>query len=76
MFPVVFKGSKTEITEDLLYAPPKKYDAKKINEGIQKFWHEELQEKNPSLVRALIKQFGFEFVMCGCLYFPVDLSVR
>ncbi|XP_015838295.1 probable multidrug resistance-associated protein lethal(2)03659 [Tribolium castaneum] len=76
VYPVIIKGSKTEITEDLLYETPESCKASKLGDELQQSWLEELKLKKPSLGRALAKQFGREFAIYGAFFFPVDFSTQ
>lgn len=68
------KGWKKELAEEDLYASLKEYSSKRLGDKLEEYWtHEELFSKDPSLMRALAKQFGPELCIYGILYFPCEL---
>ncbi|KAJ3652317.1 hypothetical protein Zmor_018295 [Zophobas morio] len=74
--PVVIKGWKRDLSEDDMYDPLRETDSKRLGDKLEKLWKdEEMLRKNPSLARAIMTQFGLEFLLYGFIYFPVDLVV-
>ena len=59
-----------------MYDPLRETDSKRLGDKLEKLWKdEEMLRKKPSLARALMSQFGLEFLLYGLIYFPVDLVV-
>lgn len=55
--------------EDLsLFPVPQDCETDSLSTEFERSWHEELRRGNPSLIRALFRAFGFDFVVWGfCL---------
>ena len=52
---------------------PKSNQADEIMEAFDKYWKEELERENPSLVRVLFRAFGAEYLRAGLLKLVNDL---
>jgi hypothetical protein len=62
--------------EDLAMIPlPDDCSTDNVTNKFDVFWSEELQGPNPSLLRALFRAFGDEFVRAGVLKLVHDLSI-
>ena len=62
--------------EDLDLLPlPEDLQTEEIVAAFDKHWQEELQKEHPSLVKALIKAFGFDYFLAALLKFVHDLNL-
>lgn len=60
------KAWKADLTEDDLFTPLQEHKSSNIGSKLEKLWKEEYRiHKKTALHRALVRLFGFKFLMLG-----------
>ena len=71
----MIKNWRNQVKEDEYVVVTREHESKKLGDQVEKFWNEEqISGKKASLIRALFKSFGTEFILCGLIYFPFDMA--
>jgi ATP-binding cassette subfamily C (CFTR/MRP) protein 1 len=76
--PILHKGNEKKKLdqEDLALIPlPPDCSTENVSNEFDKYWSAEMKLENPSLLRALFRAFGAEFVRAGFLKLVHDLSI-
>lgn len=61
--PLFKKGYRKELNFTDLYRYCTADDPKKATEVVEKNWYKELKKDDPSIVRALVRSFGFQYTL-------------
>ncbi|KAF5294167.1 hypothetical protein FQR65_LT10878 [Abscondita terminalis] len=68
-FTYIFDTLRTGASRDLnthdVYEVLDNFQSKKLCERLEKEWKKELKKKNPSILKALLRMFGVQFVLWG-----------
>lgn len=76
--PILYQGNaKKKLDQDDLELVPLPADCQttQVNDTFEHYWNEELAKSDPSLVRALFRSFGAEFMKGGLLKLIHDLCL-
>lgn len=69
-------GMKREINEDDIYAVTNDMRSDKNTEAFENEWQLELEKKNPSLVRVIMKLYGYRVITISTIVAVVNTLVR
>lgn len=69
-------GLKDRITSDDIFATNKDLLAKDNGLMFEKWWDEELQQAKPSMMRVLIKGYGWSVMIYSLLFSMTDTFMR
>ena len=61
----LFKVSKNRNVDDKFTIPVEAQESRQLGEKFENTWN---RDKNPSLLKTLVKMFGLEFALCGLIY--------
>ncbi|KAJ3652865.1 hypothetical protein Zmor_018795, partial [Zophobas morio] len=61
----LFKVSKNRNVDDKFTVPVEAQESRQLGEKFENTWN---RNKNPSLMKTLVKMFGLEFALCGLIY--------
>lgn len=61
-------GLSRTITEDDIYQPKEEHESERIGEKFRDLWSEELQRKDPSVIRMFYRAYGFKMLLIGFLF--------
>ncbi|KAJ8923964.1 hypothetical protein NQ315_006740 [Exocentrus adspersus] len=68
MFPIFKKSLKQKLTEDDLFGPLKEHKSSILGAKLERIWKEEYRKhKKTALHRALLRMFGFLFMVTGII---------
>jgi hypothetical protein len=74
--PIIFKYYKKEFTEENLYPNLAQHSSENLGNELEEKWQEEENSrKSPSLLRALYRMFGREFMLQGAVLLVLDFVV-
>ncbi|KAM7344070.1 putative multidrug resistance-associated protein lethal(2)03659 isoform 2-T2 [Cochliomyia hominivorax] len=79
--PTFFKGRKRVLNENDLYRALNEHKSDYVGNKLSKAWDEECEKvkgtkKQPSLVKAVIKVFGFEYMILEITLFIIEVGMR
>lgn len=75
--PLFVKGFKKDLSEEDLYGTLNKHKSKGLGDKLEKTWINEVNlHRNPSLWRALMKEYGVEIVLYGLVLLIQELIVK
>lgn len=70
------KGLKRTIKEEDIYETLKQHESDKIAELFTKLWEQELEKKNPSVLRMFYNAYGFPVILSGFIFSIVETLNR
>lgn len=74
MFPIFKRAYTKQLTEDDLFGPLKEHKSSHIGAKLEGIWKEEYRiHKTTSLVRALIRLFGWPFLIFSILKLSLEI---
>lgn len=81
IFPIYRLGRKHDYDTSDLYKPLKSHKSEILGDKLCKAWEEELLKKKltgkkPSLLRATLRVFGWEFILLGLFLFSLEFFLR
>ncbi|XP_023235330.1 metal resistance protein YCF1-like [Centruroides sculpturatus] len=63
IFSIVIKGSKRPLKEEDLYETSKYHTSEYLGDLLQKEWNKELKQRNPSILKALLRFVGWKYLI-------------
>lgn len=76
--PIFIKGTKRDLNGDDLYQPLKEHKSERIGQKLCQAWEKELEKhsKSPSLLRAVMKVFGWKIMLTGLILASLEFFFR
>ncbi len=76
-----FKGRKRELVEDDLYQALKTHKSSVFGDKLSRAWNNELRKaeengQNPSLLKAILKVFGWQILGLGLVLAGLEVFVK
>lgn len=69
-------GLSRQVTDDDMYACVKHQKSENISLRFQLLWDHELTKEKPSLMRVIMKIYGFKVILVGILFSLVELPCK
>ncbi|XP_023230110.1 cystic fibrosis transmembrane conductance regulator-like [Centruroides sculpturatus] len=63
LFPLLIKGKKKFLKQEDLYKTSKYHSSEYLGNLLEKEWNKELQKKNPSTVKAILRFIGWKYLI-------------
>ncbi|XP_023242772.1 multidrug resistance-associated protein 4-like [Centruroides sculpturatus] len=75
LFPIIIKGTKRFLKEEDLYETSKYHTSEYLGDLLQKEWNKELQKRNPSILKALLRFVGWQSLIIVFLLLIQETAV-
>ncbi|XP_023228580.1 cystic fibrosis transmembrane conductance regulator-like [Centruroides sculpturatus] len=61
LIPLLIKGRKHHLQQEDLYETSKYHSSEYLGNLLQKEWNKELKDRNPSMLKAILRFLGWQF---------------
>ncbi|XP_023236891.1 multidrug resistance-associated protein 4-like [Centruroides sculpturatus] len=75
LFPIIIKGTKHRLKEEDLFEISKYHSSEYLGNMLQKEWNEELQKRNPNILKAVLRLVGWKFLTLILLILVQETAV-
>lgn len=81
MLPIFYKGYKKELEVSDMFETLQEHRSDKMGDKLEAAWEKERvlakqASRDPSLLRALLREFGLYLFMYGCIVAVLELGVK
>lgn len=69
-------GLSRQVKEDDMYTCVKRQKSENVSQKFQMLWEEELTKPKPSLMRVIMKIYGYKVIFVGILFSIIELPCK